>query len=49
MGFTVIIDMRGNSSWTTVKPILKVILYSPFTITRVADPHSFDTDPDSAF
>ena len=26
MGFTVVIDMRGNSSWTTVKPILKVNL-----------------------
>ncbi|XP_023330642.1 triple functional domain protein isoform X4 [Eurytemora carolleeae] len=25
MGFTVVIDMRGNSSWTTVKPILKVL------------------------
>jgi hypothetical protein len=27
LGFTVIIDMRGNSSWTTVKPILKVKYY----------------------
>jgi hypothetical protein len=26
MGFTVVIDMRGNSSWTTVKPVLKVIM-----------------------
>ena len=25
LGFTVVIDMRGNSSWTTVKPILKVL------------------------
>ena len=25
LGFTVLIDMRGNSSWSTVKPILKVL------------------------
>ena len=25
LGFTVVIDMRGNSSWSTVKPILKVL------------------------
>ena len=24
LGFSVVIDMRGNSSWSTVKPILKV-------------------------
>ena len=26
LGFSVVIDMRGNSSWSTVKPILKVYL-----------------------
>lgn len=25
LGFSVVIDMRGNSSWSTVKPILKVL------------------------
>ena len=25
LGFTVIIDMRGSSSWNTVKPVLKVL------------------------
>ena len=25
LGYSVVIDMRGNSSWSTVKPILKVL------------------------
>ena len=25
MGFTVIVDMRGTSTWNSVKPILKVL------------------------
>ena len=25
LGFTVIVDMRGNTTWNSVKPILKVL------------------------
>ena len=36
MGFTVVIDMRGNSSWTTVKPILKVNL--KYKLRKISPP-----------
>ena len=32
LGFSVVIDMRGNSSWSTVKPILKVYLVTQIII-----------------
>ena len=32
LGFSVVIDMRGNSSWSTVKPILKVHLLTLINI-----------------
>ena len=32
LGFSVVIDMRGNSSWSTVKPILKVHLVTLINI-----------------
>ena len=32
LGFSVVIDMRGNSSWSTVKPILKVRLLTLINI-----------------